>query len=414
MRRPKRSLAAHVGGMTLTAPNETTKPTAGAARQGATNPSRAKALHEFDTARRGEANIAGHPILRAASSPIHSTAVVAVTVHAGRLTTVDFITPYETRTEPLTVQSLNAFFESGRNMLVDEPATFEALLAFARHAVRTAGRDDWAPSRLLSRLEFHRSMPMSTALPTLTQALQHRWYVSERYNTATIDGWAKVFGVSDLYIDKKIQALIEHAMHEHKDYMKGVRTAELNGAKSATFPGLKSQTRAYDALDIANTALEAALALDVALVERNVIEGRLAKVEVTNTALASIGVKVGDDFSIRAGRELIVFPVPGLPAETARLSKVRLVERDGVRMVEGTITPAAKLPPKWMGLVRAGSVLYIAEKPFGGRRGVSPTRWVTDAAGRGTTAYREANPSSEIPKREVPLSVILAGAPVVD
>jgi len=377
------------------------------------------AVDEYDAQMREKAAAAGQPIMRMATPTIATEERPHLLVwqeEGGLRSSVLMVDGTLSQPKALTVNDL---VDEAGDIIADADDTAAKLIAFTGIAARNSLDGDWVAANVHGRLMFSHTLRFPLRFVALTDALTRKFYVAPEFNLARLGDWCKALGVSTSgNVALRMQRLIRECQSSIEGfvnpYLSKVDQGEKWGASSAAYGSLSSQTSAFRSAEGAAAATEAMLAIDPLLTGRNVAERRLAVVKVTLQTANTVGVTLPETFSIRAGREVFILdPSTGRHAP-ATLTSIKLVERGGVRIMEGTIESSKSRPSDAAIRTLLGSAvlseLLVAEAPFLAFKGGRAKRWTITAQQR-LTSTAMSKPDTQ---RQVPLEIVLAGAPVID
>lgn len=307
-----------------------------------------------------------------------------------------------------------------RRLIVSDHQTLRRLTAWAKVAASAAAPDDYQAGSVHRRLVVSSHLVASTRLIVLTRALARKFWLSGQYDTEDFGSWRRAFGFgAGASVLSVMNGLVDLASEGRVwgAWSREAFNAESYALMSAAFPGARSAVAAFGRVETADTATRAIMTTDPLLQERALLEGSLSSLRILNVTQKTFTASVSSPFKLRAGKQvLLINPREGGPggfAETSLLgvSVARLGGQDQLIATIGIGSGRSKTGPVLAeALAHPSRKLLVCENPYlpHGRSDASASRWTQHGAAR-----IEADAADAKPRRDIPLDVIVAGAPTL-
>ncbi|MFC8797251.1 hypothetical protein ACFT2C_05935 [Promicromonospora sp. NPDC057138] len=409
-----------------------------------TDPKRGMTIAQYDAARRADARDAGTPMRRTRAPGIFGQggavggSVDDVGVWAdGRGTLRTCLLGEPGRSARLTARLLDKALvmpekdkESGsgvypdlerpRRLVVPDDATMRRVIgaaeAWARRGVGTGGAGDMARS-LPFRLHLALGLVASTRVVVLTRALSRSFWLPAGLDGGVLASWQRAFGVPP---SEGGPGLLGYLAKRARDGSTSTTWAghafrsESAALTAARFRGLRAAVTVYGRAAAADAATRAILTADPLLLERGTLDGTVSRLRMLNLYEDSFTASVSLPFRLRPGKQvLLVDPRAGDGdewVETTLLSvHVETVAgRDLVTVRVAGATRKGRLSRLIETVAqRPARELYVMDAPYlPFRTDTLATRWTQRAEAR-----RAGDAALGLAAREVPLDVLIAGAP---
>lgn len=246
--------------------------------------------------------------------------------------------------------------------------------------------------------------PLSLGL--LTDALSHAWHAPTETDVEDPDSWAEAFKLNTTRREVTLRLLATRAASSAASSA-GCRyetstlvNMEAKLASSARFSNLESECRLHGSIESLASAQKEYQVADPGLLRHHEVDGTVTRVGgPIRQEGAGVWLKTLSPFRLKVGRQ--VFITNGeVDVKSGRDGIIATRFTSGVLEIH-VACPASAL--RWLKAeVAAGSTLHLREQPFGGVK-------------KGERASHRWQKPKERPEavqgREVPLDVILAGAP---
>ncbi|WP_460702932.1 hypothetical protein [Myceligenerans halotolerans] len=312
--------------------------------------------------------------------------------------------------------------ERPRRLIVADEATMRRVVEAADRWARPARADrgtspDGFEASLPFRLRLALGLVASTRVVVLTRALARQYWLPSGLHSDTLASWSTAFGIAP---DEQTADVLDHLMQRVRDgstnnkWARHAFKSESAALSAARFRGLRSAVTVYGRASAADTATRAILTADPLLLERGVLDGSVSRLRVLNLYDESFTASVSLPFRLRPGK-LVLLADPTVPdasdwAETT-LQAVR-VETIGTQDLVTVRIAGATRKSKLSRLIehvarRPGREMYMTEAPYlPFRTDTQAKRWTQRPATR-----RANDTAAGTTVREVPLDVLIAGAP---
>lgn len=411
--------------MTITQP-ETDEEHALSREAAAQATSRATNTREFDTARRAEALAAGAPVTRTAAPGLWiphseaSTFLANINTRNGTLALVDLATAVRSTMPihhiPVRLGLGPDAQDDGTTPVQLVFATRTDLHALAGYARSAAANMLSGPTRTgLSQtariVDAAMSMPMQGRIAALTDALSDKYYLPTPADPKRLADWADAFGLGTKTVVVAMRGLAELATTDSRT--KGMRdkkrvapnpmsTPEFHALSSAAYGASgMSAVRAHRSADRVQEQYSGLLRADAELLPRNLLTGDVSRVEVFTNYATTVTGSVSQPFVMKAGRkvEVMLPDALGQVGAEATIAGVKVADSDDSELVV-----TLKATRRHIGTLRTHPEFYIYQAPFSNVTASRGKRWLNG----------DATELPDVAPRDVPLDVILAGAPQSD
>lgn len=300
---------------------------------------------------------------------------------------------------PVNTDRLEAIItEPDSSVVVADTLTYARLMQFADEK----GEGFKTLSR---RLSFSRGLAASVKLPILTNALSYRYWLPEGMDERNLGDWAKAFDVTGPSTLTTMRALIDLASEgkrpeplKYSSTVKSLEGTERRILEQAEWSGLSSDVQLYSMLDGFSSTATALRLLDPGLLPMHVLDGQVCKVKPMNATQSEFSASVSDPFKFKAGKKMRLSD--GISLAETTLEALRYTE-DALHAVFAQ--PQRGAGPTMVASAKqhGGRPLYAMEAPFSARGSIIKNkRWLNPK-----------EPVGHVSGRQVPLDVILAGAP---
>lgn len=380
---------------------------------------------DYDRARRTEATAAGKPLPRmdlpAVPTGISWQYRLAHLTASGTLMIDTASRDQGTgkfakqNSEPATIALLQEILSAdGESLIAADTRTMNRIVTLATDEARDAPSGDWSAANVRNALRYGRGMAYPARVVVLTEALARKFYLPDTGNQNVLADWLSAFGyapgaavgIGMARLLAAAQSTSDETTPSVEKLKSEVIRNEALGMNSAQYSGLRSQTVSYRYAERHAVAAAALMSLDPVLATRNELAGVLHRVAIRLQGAQEIQAALGGGFSIREGREVVLIDPQTFRATEFRLSKVRVVDEPGGKVLVGTFSGARSRRVTDFTGAKAYPHLLAVEAPFIARSGESGAkRWTQTAEQRKAEHPR--------PVREVPLDIALAGAPTI-
>lgn len=399
---------------------------------------------DYDANRRTQARAAGQPLERTIApaifgSPKEGEPVDLAMVWTDENGSLAYFCARDMRTpDKLTVDALDRALtlpprdpnapdarhrdlEHARRLVVSDHSTLRRVMAWVNVIASTSAADDYTPASVSRRLQVSSRLVASTRLVVLTRALARKFWLPAQYDPEDFGAWRRAFrygsGASTLSV---MTGLVDLAS-EGKVHGKWAREAfnsESYALLSSAYPGLRSAVAAFRRIETADTAVRAILTTDPMLRERGLLDGSLSSLRILNREQSHFTATVSTPFKLRAGKSILLIDPhedsPGAWADT-RLDAVTVARIGDQDQLIAKIASSSTARRTSLGALLdkamapgASRTLYITESPYlpFASSDARASRWTVPSAAR-----MENDRTQGKPRRDIPLDVIVAGAP---
>lgn len=245
------------------------------------------------------------------------------------------------------------------------------------------------------RMDFLAHLRQGFRFITLADALAHTHHVPA--DPSSIDSWAGLFGVS---VDAAGMSAMFGSMQGNtiprpSDIVKNLENSERNAVSLSVFPDASSSCRCYDAAEALQSNQSALTAFDPDMLEANVASGLLTKISFLTRKHGRVAVRADSVCNLRVGSEISIIEPGSAFGQDGRISDMEFVE-DVLRVTIDHPSNRALMRSSESRHVPA----FMLSRPFTAQSYArSGADWVRENAG------------SRVADREVPFSIMLAGAP---
>lgn len=414
-------------------------------------------VDEYDAGQRAKARAAGRPTERTSAPGIFGVQRAGGTVDPAYVWTDEsgalaYFCPADMRTPgrvdvhaldkalvlpPRDANAPEALYpdlENPRRLIVADQPTLRRLLAWVKVAASTAAPDDFTAAAVHRRLTVASRLEASTRLVVLTRALQRKFWLGSQYDAADFGSWRRAFGFGrGATLVSVLQALTDLASEGrvHARWSAEAFNNESYGLIASGRPGPRAAISAFRKVEAANTAARAILTLDPLILDRGLLDGTVSTLRVLNdadqafTAVLSVPSPVRPGRTVRLLRPGNTDPNEEIEVTLEAVSVARINGQDQLigkfvkprhargagrsRSERDEASRRRRLDVLLQDVTLAGNrTLLVTDAPF------LPFQRSTHSAARWTTpgATRAAQDKAEgIARRDVPLDVIVAGAP---
>jgi hypothetical protein len=306
--------------------------------------------------------------------------------------------PMKGKPEELDADRLAALLvEPAACTVVPDSKTFAKLLGMAdslpSNDARSLGR----------RLRISRGLPVSVKLPVLTEALAYRYWLPDGLDEGSFEDWAQAFGVKGATTNLTMRSLVALAADgqrpsglKYEQGIKGLEDLERKIMDQAKWGGISNDCAVYSMLESVSAKASGLRTLDPGLLDQHAIDGQVCKIVPMNSDSREFSASVSSPFKLKEGRK-------------ARLTDGKdVVEVDlrALRFGEGALHAVFSQP------ARGGSGPLMVSRAKALTAPLYALDGVFEAFGSGPKNRRWLSQTVEpLTGREVPLDVVLAGAP---
>jgi hypothetical protein len=312
-----------------------------------------------------------------------------------------------------------AALDTPRRLVVSDHQTLRRLSAWVKVEASTAPDGDFQAVSVHRRLAVASHLVASTRLIVLTRALARKFWLGSQYDPEDFGAWRRAFGFgAGATILSVMTGLVDQVSEGrvHKAWAQEAFNAESYALMSASFAGMKSAVAAFRRVQTADTATRAILTTDPMLRDRSLLDGSVCSLRILSLSEKSFTATVSTPFKFRPGKRILLIDTsadePGAWAETVlqAVTVNRVGDQDQlvaqVACSSRSSTNLAKVITSVMR--RPGRTAMAAEAPFLPFSGADSraVRWTQHASER-----IDADQVAARPRRDIPLDVIVAGAP---
>jgi hypothetical protein len=397
---------------------------------------------DFDDKHRAQARAAGRPLERTAAPGIFGQMRKDADVDVAMVWTdasgsLAYFCARESRTPVrLTIHALDfalglppkdledqaahyAGLVTPRRLIVSDHQTLRRLIAWVKVAASTAPDGDFEAISVHRRLILASHLVASTRLVVLTRALARKFWLGSQYDPEDFGAWRRAFGFgAGATLVSVMTGLVDQASegHVHSPWAVEAFGAESYALMSASFSGMKSAVAAFRRVQTADTATRAILTTDPLLRERAILDGSVCTMRILNKTDKSFTAVVSTPFKFRPGKKILLIDptsdAPGAWAETT-LQAVTVSQMDGQDQLIAQVACSQKSGTSLSKVIDAvmalpGRTAMASESPYLPFSGADSraVRWTQHASERIDADAAEARP-----RRDIPLDIIVAGAP---
>jgi len=296
-----------------------------------------------------------------------------------------------------------------RIVFLDAAAQTAAVTAF-NAARKQADPGDFRAARAYGQLRFAAGLPLNASVSVLTRILAAKYWAPDGVDASSLGAWATAFGLKAGMRRSAIGAeLLEYVAGAPADaaakYESEAIYQEGAGLQAAGFGSMTAAGVAYAAATHSTEATNAVLALDPLLYERNLLSDVLHEVRTTQVSDDAFTAILPEGYATSTGRDVLVLDQKTRQKATMTFNSESVTDRDGVLVREGWFSASRSKVARGL-LVARPSTLTLFEPPFLlVTKGGGPKRWATPSA------VRRNDVSLRPQVREIPLDILIAGAP---
>ncbi|HEX9089536.1 MAG TPA: hypothetical protein VF867_18745 [Arthrobacter sp.] len=315
------------------------------------------------------------------------------------------------RGKRLTYQSMNSMAQdldhATLTMLLSDPDKITVIAdSDTRYALQAVAETEPTEgyNSIKKRLKTVASLPGSMRLPVLTDALSYRYWLPEGLDEDSLSDWADAFGAKGPTMSLTMKTLIELATSgkhpEGLGYTKTItslQSTEVRLMEQCVWGNISSDVQVFGMLESYTSKINSLRTIDPGLLELHVLDGRVCRIKPMNVETRTFTASVSQPFKLKEGRALRMTDghvIVETTMESLRYGAGELhavFEQPSSRGKGATLVASAK----------SGAMpLYVTDGTFDMRASFPKNkRWLSGSVDR-------------ISGRDVPLDVILAGAPV--
>jgi hypothetical protein len=256
------------------------------------------------------------------------------------------------------------------------------------------------------RLRISRGLPVSLKFPVLTDALNYRYWLQDTLTETSFDDWADAFNVKGPSLAITMRSLIALAEKgvrptalKYEITVKALEDMERKIMEQAAWGGISNDCYVYSMLEGFSAKANGLRTLDPGLLDMHMIDGQACRIVPMNSDSREFSASVSSPFKLKEGKKV-------------RLTDGKeMVEVDlrALRFGDGALHAVFSQPSaRGAGLLMVSKARKLEQKlyavdgvfeSFGA--GPKNKRWLGDDVQR-------------VAGRDVPLDVMLAGAPTTD
>ena len=256
---------------------------------------------------------------------------------------------------------------------------------------------------LARRMRISRSLPVSQKLPILTEALTARYWLQDGLDEASLEDWCTGFDLEDLPITAQLDALIELAVDGERSesfrYCKTMEAMELLERKimeNCTYSGMSTDCYVYSMLEQYGVKANSLRLLDPLLLPLHALDGQVCRIVPMEMRADGFTSSVSTPFKFKEGAKCNLTD----GTKVAPVTMMSLRYGAGVLHAEFSNPSTRSKGEAMVARARSGQApLYAVEIPFESFGKPLSNRWLGE-------------PVEATSGRQLPLDVILAGAPV--
>ncbi|WP_230854560.1 hypothetical protein [Arthrobacter terrae] len=302
---------------------------------------------------------------------------------------------------PLTPDVLEkALIEPLASTVVPDAKTWAKVLVMADNMPST---DFKALGR---RLRISRGLPVSLKLPILTEALSYRYWLPDTLTETSFDDWAEAFNVKGPSVAFTMRSLIALAQAgtrptalKYEVAVKAMEDMERKIMEQAAWGGISNDCYVYSMLEGFSAKANGLRTIDPGLLEMHVIDGQACRIVPMNSDSREFSASVSSPFKLKEGKKVRL-------TDGKEIAEVDLrALRFGAGALHAVFAQPSARGAGLLMVTRARKLeakLYAVDgvfESFGS--GPKNKRWLSDDV-------------QKVTGREVPLDVMLAGAPTTD
>lgn len=379
------------------------------------------ATAEYDTARRKDAASGAGPTKRmagpsvptsAATSPGGATSVLFWLSHNKLVCSAGPTDPVH----PATAHIIGEAFTSVGVLPValDRPARARMLRTVEQSGgtvpvLGDLGATTISLTSVARQMRFTTTWPATSRLVVLADALARKYWLPAGLDTTNIEHWRRAFGMtSDVASLQTLVGMVTAANGGPSVTFRALLAAEAGALKSIIYPGTGPAARAFTSAEKVGEAWSATERTDPLLRHRCIVDGTVARVRLLHRNGSTISGSVSQPFRLREGEVLGMFDDTSSEA-TARIVLVSMGFTDTLVAEFGPVTSRGKQRRSATAgafafmdsALAAHETVLVTNSPFlSSAPPWSSNRWTS-----------KPDPSESGIVRDVPLDVVLAGAP---
>lgn len=381
---------------------------------------------EFDLAARARAHSAGQPIARTdarglwAPNEVHHPVEVYVAMLDTKAGVLNLVNVHTSVRSTTPVKSLAAWLGLGpdavenavaRQLVFATRADLYSLVAYCKASRTHATDNDRIRFGQVARVvEVAMSLPMQGRVASLTNALSDCYYLPTGASEKSLSTWASAFGLGHASTSVAMMELVKIASADRRPQdtvNTGVKTppanpmsnSEMHALSSAAYGGRgMSAIKAHRNADRVNETYLTVLRSDATLLPRHLLSGEVTRVDVLHITSLMVTGTVSQPFVMKAGRSVnVMLPDSlGLTRAEAKITNVRTLDGDDTQLVVSLTARA-----RHAAVLRGQKEFFIYQAGFERATAARGQRW----------AEKDGSHLHDVPQRDVPLDVMLAGAP---
>ena len=259
------------------------------------------------------------------------------------------------------------------------------------------------------QMRFATTWPANSRLVVLADALARKYWLPAGLDTTNIEHWRRAFGMSaDVASLQTLVGMVTAANGNPSVTFRALLAAETAALKSIIFPGSGPAARAFTSAEKVGEAWSATERTDPLLRHRCIVEGTVARVRLLHRNGSTISGSVSQPFRLREGEVLGMFDDTS-SENTARIVLVSMGFTDTLVAEFGPVTSQRKQRRS----STAGAFAFM-DSALAAHETVLVTNspYLSSAPPSSTNRWTGKPDPAETPiARDVPLDVVLAGAP---
>jgi len=259
------------------------------------------------------------------------------------------------------------------------------------------------------QMRFTTTFPANSRLVVLADALARKYWLPAGLDTTNIEHWRRAFGMTaDVASLQTLVGMVTAASGNPSVTFRALLAAEAGALKSIIFPGTGPAARAFTSAEKVGEAWSATERTDPLLRHRCIVEGTVARVRLLHRNGSTISGSVSQPFRLREGEVLGMFDDTS-SENTARIVLVSMGFTDTLVAEFGPVTSKNKQRRS----ATAGAFAFM-DSALAAHETVLVTNspYLSSAPPSSTNRWTGKPDPAETPiARDVPLDVVLAGAP---
>ncbi|MET4144318.1 hypothetical protein ABIB45_001185 [Arthrobacter sp. UYCo732] len=256
------------------------------------------------------------------------------------------------------------------------------------------------------RMRISRGLPVSLKLPILTEALSYRYWLQDNLTETSFEDWADAFNVKGPSLGITMRSLITIAEKgqrptalKYEAAVKSLEETERKIMEQAAWGGISNDCFVYSMLEGFSAKANGLRTMDPGLLEMHTIDGQACRIVPMNSDSREFSASVSSPFKLKEGK------------------KVRLT--DGKEMVEVDLRAlrfgAGALHAVFSQPSSRGAGLLMVSRARKLEAKLYAVDGVFESFGAGPKNKRWLGDDvQKLTGRDVPLDVMLAGAPTTD